>query len=197
VTLLIVGGPLWWVFWSRIGRATRSDGLDELASPTRRTYLFVLFGLGGVVAVVSVLVAAFLGIQDVLQGGLDAQTLREMRIPLAILLATAAISGYHWAVYRADRSRLPVAEPHRGPSYVLLVGAPDGVVVGAVGRLTGARVDLWVRTDGLAGPWSVDDVVAAVNHSGTGAVAVVAGPAGLETIGITRDSVPGLPPASA
>jgi len=186
VTLLLVGGPLWWVFWSRVGRATRTDGLEELGSPTRRLYLFVLFGLGGVAAVVSILVAAFLGIQGALQGGFDAQDVREMRIPVAILLATGAISGYHWAVYRDDRSRLPVTAPQHGPRYVLLVGAPDGIVGGAVERLTGARVDLWVRADGLAGPWAVDEVVAAVSQSGADAVAVVAGPAGLETIGIRR-----------
>ena len=186
VTLLLVGGPLWWVFWSRIEKATRTDGLEELGSPTRRLYLFVLFGLGGVTAVVSILVAAFLGIQGALQGGFDAQVVREMRIPVAILLATGAISGYHWTVYRDDRSRLPVTAPQHGPRFVLLVGAPDGIVGGAVERLTGARVDLWVRADGLAGPWVVDDVVAAVNQSGADAVAVVAGPAGLETIGIRR-----------
>ena len=186
VTLLLVGGPLWWVFWSRVGRATRDDGPEELGSPTRRTYLFVLFGLGGVLTVVAVLVAAFSGIQGVLQGGFDAQVVREMRIPVAILLATGAISGYHWVVYRDDRSRLPVTSPQHGPHYVLLVGAPDGIVGDAVERLTGARVDLWVRADGLAGPWAVDDVVAAVNQSGADAVAVVAGPAGLETIGMQR-----------
>jgi hypothetical protein len=186
VTLLLVGGPLWWVFWSRVGRATRDDGPEELGSPTRRTYLFVLFGLGGVLTVVAVLVAAFIGIQRALQGGFDAQVVREMRIPVAILLATGAISGYHWVVYRDDRSRLPVTAPQHGPQYVLLVGAPDGIVGGAVERLTGARVDLWVRADGLAGPWAVDDVVAAVNQSGADAVAVVAGPAGLETIGMQR-----------
>ncbi len=186
VTLLLVGGPLWWVFWSRVGRATRDDGPEELGSPTRRTYLFVLFGLGGVLTVVAVLVAAFIGIQGALQGGFDAQVVREMRIPVAILLATGAISGYHWVVYRDDRSRLPVTAPQHGPQYVLLVGAPDGIVGGAVERLTGARVDLWVRADGLAGPWAVDDVVAAVNQSGADAVAVVAGPAGLEAIGMQR-----------
>lgn len=186
MTLLLVGGPLWWVFWSRIERATREDRLEELGSPTRRTYLFVLFGLGGVAAVVSVLVAAFLGIQGVLEGGFDAQVVRDMRIPVAILLATGAISGYHWAVYRNDRSRLPVKAPQHGPRYVLLVGAPDGGAGASVERLTGARVDLWLRADGLAGPWAVDDVVAAVNQSGAEAVAVVAGPAGLETIGIRR-----------
>jgi len=186
VTLLLVGGPLWLVFWSRIGRATRDGDPEELASPTRRIYLFVLFGLGGVAAVVAVLVAAFLGIQKALRDGFDAQVVREMRIPVAILLATGAISGYHWLVYRHDQSQLPVAAPQHGPRYVLLVGAPDGVVCGAVERLTGARVDLWVRADGLAGPWAVDDVVAAVSQSGADAVAVVAGPAGLETIGMQR-----------
>jgi hypothetical protein len=186
VTLLVVGGPLWWVFWSRVGRAVRADGPEELGSPTRRVYLFVLFGLGGITAVVAVLVAAFLGIQGALQGGIDAQVVRDMRVPVGILLATGAVSGYHWAVYRDDRSRLPAAEPPHGPRYVLLVGAPDGTVGGAVQRLTGARVDVWVRADGLAGPWAVDDVVTAVNGSGADAVAVVAGPAGLETIGMRR-----------
>jgi hypothetical protein len=186
LTLLLVGGPLWWVFWSRIGRATRANDPEELGSPTRRIYLFVLFGLGGVSAVVAVLVAAFLGIQGSLQGGFDAQVVREMRIPVAILLATGAISGYHWAVYRDDRSRLPVTAPHHGPGYVLLVGARDGIVGEAVERLTGARVELWVRADGLARPWAVDDVVAAVNQSGADALAVVAGSTGLETIEMQR-----------
>jgi hypothetical protein len=186
VTLLLVGGPLWWVFWSRIERVTRGIGPEELGSPTRRIYLFVLFGVGGVTAVVAVLVAAFFGIQGALRGGFDAQVVRDMRIPVAILLATAAISGYHWAVYRDDRSRLPAPEPRHGPRYVQLIGAPDPVVRGAVEHLTGARVDLWVRADGLAAPWVVDDVVAAVQGSGADAVTVVAGPTGLETFGMLR-----------
>ena len=186
VTLLLVGGPLWLVFWSRIERATRDGGPEELGSPTRRIYLFLLFGLGGVAAVIAVLVAAFLGIQKALQNGFDAQVVREMRIPVAILLATGAISGYHWVVYRHDRSQVPVTAPQHAPRYVLLVGAPDGLVRGAVERLTGARVDLWVRADGLAGPWALDDVVAAVSQSQADAVAVVSGPAGLETIGMQR-----------
>jgi hypothetical protein len=186
VTLLLVGGPLWWVFWSRIGQATRADVPEELGAPTRRLYLFALFGVGGVAAVIAILVAAFLGIQGTLQGGFDSQVVREMRIPVAILFASGAISGYHWVVYRDDRSRLPATAPRRGPRYVLLVGAPDGLVGGAVERLTGAQVDVWVRADGLAGPWAVDDVVAAVNQSGADAVAVVAGAAGLETIGMQR-----------
>ena len=185
-TLLVVGGPLWWIFWSGVDRATRADSRAELASPVRRTFLFVLFGIGGVIAVLGVLVAAFLGIQGALQGGVDADVLRDMQVPVAILLATGAISGYHWAVYRRDRSRLPVSTPRPGPRYVLLVGAADEHVGGAIERRTGARVDLWVRADGLAEPWGVDEVVDAVNGSQADAVAVIAGPAGLETVGMHR-----------
>jgi hypothetical protein len=66
------------------------------------------------------------------------------------------------------------------------MGARDGLVDGAVERLTGARVELWVRADGLAPPWAVDEVVAAVSQSGADALAVVAGPTGLETIELQR-----------
>jgi hypothetical protein len=186
VTLLLVGGPLWWVFWSRIGRATRAEGVEELGSPTRRIYLFVLFGVGGVAAVVAILVAAFLGIQGLLQDGLDAEVVRAMRVAVAVLLTSGAISGYHWSVYRDDRSRMPVPTAVRGPRYVLLVGAPDAAVAAAVERLTGARVAQWVRADGQAAPWVVEDVVAAVQRSESDAVAVLAGPTGLESIGLER-----------
>ena len=73
-----------------------------------------------------------------------------------------------------------------GPHYVLLVGAPDDGIGRAVAHLTGARVDVWTRTDGTAGPWVVDDVVAAVSASDADAVTVVAGPAGLETVGMQK-----------
>ena len=186
VTLLVVGGPLWWAYWSHIGRVARAAGSVELESPSRRVYLVVLFGIGGIAAVVSVLVAAFLVIQAVLQSGVDAAVVRDLKVPVAVLLTTAVVSGYHGAVYRDDRSRLPVAATRHGPRYVLLVGAPDDGIGRAVAHLTGARVDVWTRADGTAGPWVVDDVVAAVSSSDADAVTVVAGPAGLETVGMQR-----------
>ncbi len=186
VTLLVVGGPLWWASWSHIGRVARVAGAVELESPSRRVYLVVLFGIGGIAAVVSVLVAAFLAIQAVLQTGIDAAVVRDLQIPVAVLLTTAVVSGYHGAVYRDDRSRLPAAETRHGPRYVLLVGAPDDGIGRAIAHLTGARVDVWARADGTAGPWVVDDVVAAVSSSRADAVTVLAGPAGLEAVGMQR-----------
>ena len=155
VTLLLVGGPLWWVFWSRINRVASDSTLG-----TR--------------------------MNSALQGNLDVRVVRDLRIPVAILLAAGAISGYHWSVYRDDRSRLPAPQARLGARYVLLVGAPEPALVGAVEHRTGARVDLWVRADGLAGPWMVDDVVAAVQASPTPALTIIASPAGLETVGMLR-----------
>lgn len=184
VTLLVVGGPLWWLYWSRILRGARARALAELVSPTRRIYLFALFGVGGVAAVIAVLAAAFIGIEGALQDGFGLEVLREMRVPLGILVATAAVSGYHWTVYKQDRARTPaiVATSH-APRYVLLIGAPDQQARSEVARRTGAQVELWARADGLAGPWVVDDVVEAIAHSGgADAVTVIAGGSYLESI---------------
>ena len=46
-TLLIVGGPVWWIFWRRIQSATQMSPSTEYSSTTRRIYLFILFGVGG------------------------------------------------------------------------------------------------------------------------------------------------------
>ncbi len=67
VTLVVVGGPLWWWFWRRVERARRADPAGEVASPSRRVYLVLLFGVAGLVAVVVVLVAAFIVIDDVIR----------------------------------------------------------------------------------------------------------------------------------
>ena len=184
-TLLLVGGPLWWVYWSRIGRAAVADPDAELGSPTRRTYLFLLFGVGGVIAVVAVLVLAFLSIQAALDTRERLGLAYQLRIPLALLLAAGAISGYHWLIYREDRRRSPAVPGPQAPRYVLLVGAASATVAEAVSRETGARVDLWVRDDATA-PWVLGDVLAAVRGATSESVAVLAGPAGAQLVGIHR-----------
>lgn len=182
VTLLVVGGPLWWFYWSGLARAARTDPAAELAAPTRRVYLFLLFGVGGITAVVSVLVAAFTAIQGVLDAGFDLEVLRDMRVPLALLVAAGAVSGYHWTVHREDRTRVPPLPQVLRPRYVLLIGAAEPAARQEVARRTGSRVDLWPRLDSGIPAWQVDDVVAAVEASGAPAVTVVAGPAGLDVI---------------
>lgn len=176
MTVLVVAGPLWWLFWRRIERIARAAPTEELASPARRIYLFVLFGVGGVIAVVVVLVAAFIGIQDALEGRLSGETLRTMRVPLALLVTTGAVSGCHWLVFRHDRTVAP-HEAARGPREVLLVGPADDDLAEAVHRATGARVELWIRS---GDPWAVEEVLEAVAGVPGAVVAVIAGSDGVQ-----------------
>lgn len=182
VTLLLVGGPLWWVFWSRIERTARTSPVAETSSPTRRTYLLLLFGVGGVVAVVTVLATAYVVVEDALRGSLDGRTLLDARVPIGLLLATGTVSGYHWLVHRADRAVLPTARPRATLRRVLLVGPADDDLVAAVRHATGAQVELWVRTDGGVVPWSFEDVLRALGAVSAPTALVLAGTAGIETV---------------
>lgn len=186
VTLLAVGGPVWWFFWRRLQAARASDPEGELASPTRRVYLFILFGLIGLVAVVTLLVGVFILIEDMLDGRLSAETIRSMRYALGLLVTSGAIAWYHWSVYRDDREAAPV-DTRRFPRFVLLIGGADPDFEREVGRVTGARVELWPRTDGGAGTWVLDDVVEALSGSEHREVTVVSGVDGLQVIGVDRD----------
>lgn len=184
VTLLVVGGPVWWFYWRRIQKETRADPAEEHASPTRRIYLYILFGVGGVAAVIALIAGVFIFLEDVFEETLGMETLRGVRFAVGVLLTTGAIAGYHWVVYRADREVAPVAG--RGPRYVLLVGPADGEIVGQVRRRTGGRVQVWPRTDGRGRPWSVDEVTEALSATAEEEVVVIAGEDGLEVVPVDR-----------
>jgi hypothetical protein len=185
-TLLVVGGPVWWLYWRRIQAAARTAPAEELTSPTRRVYLLVLFGVGGIAAVVALLVGVFLFFEGVVDGTLGAETLRRMRFAIGILLATAAVAAYHWAVYRTDREHLPAAVEAHGPRFVLLVGPPDAEIAREVARRTHGRVQAWSRTDDGLGAWSVDEVMAALEDSTAEEVIVLSDAGGLRAIPVHR-----------
>lgn len=184
-TLLVVGGPVWWLFWRRIQRAAAAHPEEEHASPTRRIYVFVLFGVAGVAAVVALVVGVFIVLQDLFEGTVSAETVRGVRYPVGIIAAAGLLSGYHWAVYRADREFTEARE--RGPRFVLLVGPADPEVVRALERRTGGRVQLWPRTDGAGTPWSVDDLAETLaTRAETDEVVVISDDTGLRVVPVDR-----------
>jgi len=151
-----------------------------------------VFGVSGVAAVVSLLVAVYLFAQDMLASTLGAATLRSMRVPIGVLVSTAVVSGYHAFVYRADRAgaaahaQAPAAQPH-GPRYVLLVGPQDSQVAHAVAHETGGRVQTWRTDDGV--PWTADGVLAALATLGPAPVEealVVNEPDGVHAFAVHR-----------
>ncbi len=185
-TLLAVGGPVWWVYWRAAQSAAHADPDEELRSPTRRVYLLLLFGVGGVAAVVALIVGVYLVLQDVVESVVGAETVRSVRFAVGVLLATAAITAYHWAVYRGDREHTPAAAELHLPRFVLLVGPEGREVAREVAHRTHGRVQSLVRADNGHTTWTADEVMAAIGQSTADEVMVLAEPEGLRAIPFHR-----------
>lgn len=185
-TLVAVGAPLWWVYWRRIRVAAAAAPVAELGSRVRRAYLLLLFGLGGIAAVVALLTGVFVFFEDAVGGSLGTETIRRMRFAIGVLLTTATIAAYHWTVYRADRAHGPVAVPAHGPHFVLLVGASDPGLAHEVARRTRGRVQAWSRTDDDLPPLSVDAVMGALEGTTAGEVIVMSDVGGVRAIPVHR-----------
>jgi hypothetical protein len=155
VTLLIVGAPIWWMFWNRIERAVLRESAD-LESPTRRIYILMLFGVAGVAAVVSLITLIFLFFDDLLNSELSGTTLRDMRFAVGILVTNAAISGYHWTIYKSERET-PVEIFRRG-RHITLVGPSDAHIVELLKEQLGGNVQLWVSPDS-GSTWNLQELV--------------------------------------
>ena len=139
-----MGGPTWWLSW----RPTRHVALDEIATPARRVYLVAVFGVSAVVALIALLVIGF----RLFEFGLDATSgtslLDRVRAPLGLLVATALVFGYHFTVWRHDRSVIAAEglSPERRIGRVILVVAGDaGLLEQAIADATRAPVTVWRR----------------------------------------------------
>lgn len=183
LTLLGVGAPVWWFFWSRGQRAAAASH-DEVVAPTRRLYLFVLLGVASLAAVGALLAGAWLLVDHLLQGDPGLVTLRSIRFPIGILVTSAAVAAYHWSVYRGERQ--PAAPRPTGPQFVVLLGVADAATAASIHRRTGALTWAWTRWDSPPETWSEDELVAAAESSGAPEVLVLADDGRLRSVPISR-----------
>jgi hypothetical protein len=147
LTLLVVGLPVWWAFWHRLQRRVTAGAERERSSPSRRVYLFLLFGATGVTAVVSLSVILFVVFRDLLDASLAVTVLHELRIAIGLVLTAGGLSAYHWRIHREDREHAAAVPTLTHPRHVLLVG-PDGrQFASTVAADTGARVRSLHRVD--------------------------------------------------
>jgi hypothetical protein len=144
-TLLIVGGPVWFINWNHAQKLVNSRSQDEITSSARRIYLFLLLGVGGVAAIVSLILAVFFLLEDILSSGLTAETLRQMRYPLAILISTGGIAGYHWSIFKNERDE--ISKSFKGPSFIYLVSPPDPNLANWLSENTKAKFKIWFEKD--------------------------------------------------
>lgn len=159
ITLLIVGVPVWLIFWRRIRLALAAETTAEVVSLSRRIYLVALFGITGIAAVVALLALAYVFLTDAVSGQLGLATLHSMRYALGVLAATASVSAYHGAIFRQDRTQT-VPTHTVGPRSITLVGAVDPELERTLAKATGARTQLWGRLDQPSPPWDKDALLA-------------------------------------
>jgi hypothetical protein len=158
ITLLVVGVPLWWRYWSTIQRYRREDPTAELTSSTRRIYLFLLFGLSGLIAIVDLVVLVTMAFTDLLEGSFGAGTLSDIAVPIALLVTAGAIAWYHFVIFREDRAEAP--EPARTVlREVILVSSNGHDLVAALTASTKARVQTLHKSGNPVHAGSIDQVL--------------------------------------
>lgn len=183
-TLLIIGGPVWWIFWRKIQIVTQKSPA-EYASPTRRIYLFLLFGVGGLAGVVALLVGVFFFFDDVFKGNFGIATFHRARFTISILMTAFAVAGYHWMIYKNERELEITGQ--RGLHFVFLVGTKDIELNRAIARQTGARVQAWKRVDDTSSFGPTEDVLRILSKVDGDSVLLLAEPDGVKVIPIDRE----------
>lgn len=183
-TVMLVGVPVWWYFWSRIQKQVRQSPDAELSSPIRRVYLFSLFGIGGIAAIVSLITVVVQLFEGILGSNLGASTVNEMRFALGILVSTGIIAAYHWEIYRHEKD-VDVAFTTSVPN-VLLVGPKSAELVEALKDKTGAKVAYLQRADTIESDWPIDRVVDLVVESKHRDLLVLLETTGVKVIPIIR-----------
>jgi quinol monooxygenase YgiN len=103
ITLIIVGGPIWWFMWRSVQIKAGLNPASEHSSLIRRIYLFILFGVLGVISVAMLILGTYFIFKDLFQQGIGVETLRRIRFPIAILITTAVVSVYHWIIFRGEK----------------------------------------------------------------------------------------------
>ncbi len=154
-TVGVIGASIWVLRWRTIQHHLAIDRDGELGSPLRRIYLFVLFGVGGATALVSLLILASTVFEAALDGVLGRATLDDARVPLALVLTVSGLAWYHFDVYRAERGHVVVPPPPSAadaiPHRCIVVG-PRGTEVPLEVVRTGDVVEYWPLVE--AGPTS-------------------------------------------
>ena len=183
-TVIVVAGPVWWHFWSRIQSIARAESNAELSSPVRRIYLFLLFGVGGIVAIVSLITIVVQLFDGILSSNLGANTFSEMRFAIGILISTGIVAGYHWEIYRHEKS-VEVSFATTATN-VLLVGPTSPELIQKLKAATGAKVSFLQRADASELVWPTERVIELVAQSKEHDLLILLEATGVKVVPVTR-----------
>lgn len=166
LTFLIVGAPLWARYWFAAQRmvvsgSPASGGVEEIRSPSRRVFLFGVFGVAIIAALVSLVVLLFQFFDAILGEGLTAEVIRDARVAIATLITTGVISVYYWLVLRehqggehrealpteAGTAAAPGTAQRMALREVVFIGGPVSESLRRRLEASGVRVRHWRRLD--------------------------------------------------
>ena len=142
LSALVVGAPVWWLAWRPAHAEALADDAPAADDRARRIYLVVVFGASAIAAIIALLTIAYrlfaFWIDPVVSQGL----VDYLRAPLGVLVATALVFGYHFAVWR--RTRPAPAADRPGVGRIVLV-AGDGAeqLAAALRAQAGIAVEVW------------------------------------------------------
>lgn len=103
---LVVNAPVWWMTW-RPDRAVDPD----TGTTTQRTYLTVLGGAAGVSGAIALIYLVFQLLEGLLEGDSLSAIIDGVRAPLGFVVATGAVTAYHYRRWAASRSDAETDEP--------------------------------------------------------------------------------------
>lgn len=160
LSAFLVGGVVWWFTWKPAEPVSTAEQRDT----SRRVYLVAVFGLSAIVALIALLIVGYGVFVFALDSTTGTSLIEQVRAPLGLLIATAAVFGYHFSVWRRDRAAVALATPVRERTIGEVILVTDAASTGQrqlIEQLTGASVTTWVRADTAgdsAGPASSGQV---------------------------------------
>ena len=152
VTLLTIGGFTWSRFASHIVvHQTGTEGLSELRSPVRRSYLYGALGVGGLAVLIAGVGSLERIFEDALDGTLTSDTIIDQREQLATVVIVAGVLWFHTLVLRSDHRRvaavLPPPPMAHWPSRIIVLDTSAETTIDLTDH-PGTSVEYWHRSDG-------------------------------------------------
>jgi hypothetical protein len=146
VTLLLVGAPLWAVFWQVVQRQVQHHPAERTAL-ARRILIFGAFGAAIIVAVVALSILLVELLEALLSGQVSATLIEEQRWSIGLVLTAAAVSVHYGLVLREDRAAAPSIPPPVEPRHIVVVVPRSAELAGRLGERLDAGVTVWERDD--------------------------------------------------
>ena len=155
LTLLLVGTPLWVRYWLRQQDEVRAGDAAERQALSRRTFIFVVFGVAVLATLASGSTFLFMLLSALFESRLSTEVLDGGKWALGVALTAGMLSAYHWQVLKEDRAAAP--EPRRAPAAVakqvtVAAGPRAAALVDAIASAAGTAVTTWERQDDAGAP---------------------------------------------